>query len=265
MNLPRWVGAVRLSPLAGSPEAQEHYPADSLQSAGLLAVREAQVFAQAGFDGVLLSNTGDAPFYPESVPPETVASIAIIAAAVREAVRIQVGIRVLRNDARAALAIAAVTGCDFIRVQLISQIECDFAFLARERARLNSSVAILADVPIHENPYLLRKAAVDSGVNGIILTGLDSEKSIDTRGLQVVSRLAKEGKIPLYLSCGASHDKLTELRPWIERMIVGSGVRKGGSVGSALDPKRVREFAHQFVKASRGKKVRMTKEKVDQK
>ncbi|OFZ21242.1 MAG: hypothetical protein A2X94_07220 [Bdellovibrionales bacterium GWB1_55_8] len=60
------------------------------------------------------------PFYRDKVPAETVAALGIITAAVREAIRLPLGINVLRNDARAALAVAAVAGCQFIRVNVLS-------------------------------------------------------------------------------------------------------------------------------------------------
>jgi len=154
-RLPALIGVIHLPALAGTPGAPRS--AVALSRAGLWAVNEAKLLEHAGFDGIIIENFGDAPFYKTQVPPETIASLAIICAAVREAVRIPLGVNVLRNDARAALAIAAVAGCDFIRVNVLSGVaatdqglvEGDAAFLLRERERLGASaVAILGDVHV---------------------------------------------------------------------------------------------------------------------
>src|SRR5262249_6275844 len=143
----------------GSPRSVENAdsPAIALQKAGIQAVREAKLLAQAGFEAVIIENFGDTPFYKTRVPAETVASLAVIAAAVRESVSIPVGINVLRNDGHSALAVAAVTGCDLVRVNVLTGvsatdqgiIEGEAASLIRERQRLGaSSIGILADVHV---------------------------------------------------------------------------------------------------------------------
>ena len=153
MKLPQLIGSIQLPALPGSPGANRWLPADALQNAGIQAVQKAQAFEKAGFDGVILENSGDVPFFKDKVSPETIASMAIIAATLKEAVSIQVGINVLRNDAHSALAIAAVTGCHFIRVHVFTGVtatdqgllEGQAATLLRERDRLQSSVKILAE------------------------------------------------------------------------------------------------------------------------
>jgi len=119
-RFPALIGVVHLPALAGSPRASGEHPASALEKAGQRAVSEAQALEKAGFDGVVLENFGDTPFFKGSVPPETIACMAVIAAAVRQAVRLPIGINVLRNDGRAGLAIASVTDCEFIRVNVLS-------------------------------------------------------------------------------------------------------------------------------------------------
>ncbi len=277
MKLPRLIGVVHLPALPGAPGAFQQHPAEALQVAGLRAVREAQALAQAGYDGVILENFGDTPFYKTQVPPETIASMAIIAAAVRESVDIQIGINVLRNDARSALAIAAVTGCDFIRVNVLSGvaatdqgwIEGDAAFLARERERLQASVGILADVHVK---HAVTFSSMDLGIaleevgsrslaDGVIITGRTTGRLVDQGALELASKAARHLKIPLYLGSGVTQEGLKALRPWVDGVIVGSDLRQGGVAGADLDQKRTREFARSFFsaspkKAKKGKKKR---------
>jgi membrane complex biogenesis BtpA family protein len=265
-----------LPALAGAPGAIGANGPDAsqaLQKAGLLAVREATILAAAGFDGIILENFGDTPFYKSCVPPETIASMAIIAAAVREAVRIPIGINVLRNDARAALAIAAVSGCDFIRINVLSGVaatdqgivEGDAAFLIRERDRLGAShVAILADVHVKHARSLssddielgIEEAALRAGADGVILTGSTTGRAVDLGELENAARITNEKGIPLFIGSGATLKTLAQLRRLATGVIVGSALRKAGRAGAALDPKATRAFAKEYKKKAVGKKRR---------
>src|SRR5713101_4601014 len=110
---PAIIGMVHLLPLPGAPRW-----AGSMEEALARAVEDARALAEGGVDGVMVENFGDAPFYPDHVPPETVAAMTRAARAVVEAVPVPVGVNVLRNDTAAALAIAVAVGARFIRVNV---------------------------------------------------------------------------------------------------------------------------------------------------
>lgn len=265
MKLPRAIGVIHLPPLVGSPKTSQIDPSAVLQRAGVIAVQEAIALAKAGFDGVILENFGDAPFYRDRVPPETVASLAIISAAVREAVRIQVGVNVLRNDARSALAIASVTGCDFIRVNILSGItatdqgfiEGESAYILRERERLQSSVKILADVHVKHGITLssndlalaIEEVKSRSMADGVIVTGVATGKILEISELKIASRAAKLHKIPLFIGSGLTCDILKEVKPLVDGVIIGSFIRKGGIAGNPLDAKRIKDFVQELKKS----------------
>jgi membrane complex biogenesis BtpA family protein len=272
VRIPKLIGVVHLPPLPGSPLAHGEHPVDILQKVGMQAVEEAQMLAQAGYDGVILENFGDTPFYKDQVPAETVAALSIIAAAVREVVDIQVGINVLRNDGKSALAIAAVTGCDFIRVNVLSGlaatdqglVEGDAAFLIRERARLNVPVGILADVHVKHAITLssfdlglaIEEVGLRAMADGVIITGRTTGRLVDSQALQYASQVARAHKIPLLIGSGANSENLKEIQPWVDGIIVGSHLRKGGVAGAPLDLKRTKDFASQFLKMSKSKKTK---------
>ena len=97
-------------------------------------------------------NFGDAPFFAERVPPETVATLSLAVARVRSvAGERPVGVNCLRNDARSALGICAATGAAFLRVNVHTGamvtdqgvIEGRAAETLRERARLCPSARLL--------------------------------------------------------------------------------------------------------------------------
>jgi membrane complex biogenesis BtpA family protein len=258
MALPRLIGVVHLPPLAGSPGSHGETPSAALQRAGFQAVREAQLLARAGFEGIILENFGDAPFFKTQVPPETIASLAVIAAAVRESTRLPIGINVLRNDARAALAIAAVTGCAFIRVNVLSGvtatdqglIEGDAAGLLRERERLHADVAILADVHVKHARSLsseslelaIEETAGRGGADAVIVSGSTTGRAASAEALLEASRAARACGVPLYVGSGATAASARELRARVDGVIVSSSLRRASRPGAPLDPKRAREF-----------------------
>jgi len=257
-SLPSLIGVIHLPPLAGAPRSAGEDPALVLQNAGLQAIQEAQILAKAGFEAIMIENFGDTPFYKGPVPPETIASLSVIAAAVREVSRIPVGINVLRNDAQAALAIASVTGSDFIRVNVLSGvaatdqglIEGQAATLLRNRARLASQVAILADVHVKHAKTLssdhvlesLEDAVLRGLADGVILTGQATGKAVDFSVLEKASELTQSLSVPLYVGSGANQADLSRIRQLGARIIVSSALRKNGRAGAPLDVKRIKEF-----------------------
>ena len=262
--LPKLIGVIHLPSLAGTPEGEGQSLSASaqLERAGWVAIREAKLLAQAGFEGIILENFGDTPFYKTSVPPETIASMAIIAAAVREVVRVPIGINILRNDARSALGVAAVTGCSFIRVNVLTGvvatdqglIEGDAASLLREKARLAPGISILADVHVKHARTLssddiaiaIEDTTLRARADGVILTGSTTGRAVDLAILDRAWEAAKFCKKPLYIGSGANLENLSELKKRSSGIIVGSFLRQGGKAGAPLDPKRIKAFVKAY-------------------
>jgi membrane complex biogenesis BtpA family protein len=257
-KIPELIGVIHLPALAGAPGAMGLHPAEALREAGRRAVDEARALAKAGFGGLILENFGDAPFYGESVPPETIASLAVIAAAVRESTSISIGINVLRNDAKAALAIAAVTGCDFIRVNVLAGISATdqgliqgrAAELLRERERLGAEVAILADAGVKHARSLssddlaveIEDLALRSGADGVIITGKTTGRFAERETLEAALAAKRRHRIAVWIGSGATAENIAEIRREGFGVIVGSDLRKAGRAGAALDLNRLRKF-----------------------
>ena len=258
-TLPKLIGVIHLPPLPGAPSVKDC----DLSAVGSRAVQEAKLLQQWGFQGIILENFGDVPFYKDRVPPETIAAMSIVAAAVRAVVRIPVGINVLRNDARAALAIAAVSGCDFIRVNVLAGVaasdqgilEGDAAFLLRERARLGAeSVGILGDVHVkhavslssHDIALSVEEIALRAGADAVIMTGATTGRAVELESLKQASALAKKHSIPLLLGSGVNSQNWAGYQTYAEGVIIGSAIRKGGQAGSPLDAARAKAFVKAF-------------------
>ena len=53
------------------------------------AEADANALAKAGFDGVIVENFGDVPFFPDVVPPETIAALTLLSKDKRKDLRVK--------------------------------------------------------------------------------------------------------------------------------------------------------------------------------
>ncbi|MCZ7677559.1 MAG: hypothetical protein M5U28_01790 [Sandaracinaceae bacterium] len=124
------------------------------------ARRDAEAIARGGAAAVIVENFGSAPFpkgHPDQpTPPHQVALIALAVSECRRITGLTVGVNVLRNDARAAVGIAAACGAAFVRVNVhVGAYVTDQGLIEgrafetlRYRRELGAEVAILADVRV---------------------------------------------------------------------------------------------------------------------
>ncbi|HLU49202.1 MAG TPA: BtpA/SgcQ family protein, partial [Planctomycetota bacterium] len=111
-ELPRdlLLGVLHLPPLPGSPLATP----GALDEAIHKAQTDAATLLAAGFDGFVLENYGDVPFFRGSVPAYVLTCMTRIACEIPRDGAFLV-LNVLRNDAIGALSIAAAVGADAVR------------------------------------------------------------------------------------------------------------------------------------------------------
>lgn len=251
------VGVVHLPALPGSPAAEA-----SMGEVRERAVRDARVLAEGGMDGVLVENYGDAPYPSEEAGAPTVASMAVIAAAVRAAVGVPVGVNVLRNGAEAALAAAAAAEADFVRVnvwtgaRLTDQglIQGAAHRVLRMRRCLEADVAVLADVavkhsaPLTERPLAEEAAeAVGRGrADGLLVTGSATGLAPDPGRLEAVRRAA-EGR-PVLAASGVTPENAHRLVVGADGAVVGTALKEGGETSAPVEMARVQAL----VEAARG-------------
>jgi len=269
LDFPRLVGVIHLPPLGDAPRGgRGKTAAELLEEAGNWAISEAILLQRAGFEAIIVENFGDAPFFKGPVPPETVASMSVIVAALKEVLRIPLGINILRNDARSALAVAAVTGSEFIRVNVLSGaaatdqglIEGEAATLMRERARLAPDVRVFADVHVkhartlHSDSIVLgaEEAIERSLADAVIVTGATTGRPIGLTELETAYRAARLAGAPLYVGSGMTPEHLIDFLPLCDGVIVGSALRKGRKAGAKLDPSAVKKFVTAFKRGPKG-------------
>ncbi|OFW53452.1 MAG: hypothetical protein A2V75_00670 [Actinobacteria bacterium RBG_16_70_17] len=246
------VGMVHLGSLPGAPRF-----AGDLDAVLATAVADARALEAAGFHALLVENFGDTPFFPDDVPKATVAALTRAVAEVRRAVALPVGVNVLRNDACAALAVAAATGAAFIRVNVLAwSMQTDqgpitgrAAEVLRLRASLGAPVEILADVFVkHAFPapgLTLEQAAIGTfqraGADGLIVTGIATGRPASLDDLRRV-KAAVPGA-PLYAGSGVTAESVAAVLRVADGVIAGTSLKRDGVTAAPVDPGRARAFA----------------------
>lgn len=256
MGVPRLIGMIHLCPLPGAPR----YGGDM---APILeaACADAKTLAHAGFDGLMVENFGDAPFYPDDVPAVTVAAMTKAVAAIRDTVDLPIGVNVLRNDVSAALAIAAVTGAEFVRVNVLSgtmftdqgPITGRAADVLRLRGQLAPDVAIMADVFVkHATPPpgldlvdATHDLADRGGADAIVVSGSATGQAPDLERIHTVKGAA--GTTPVYLGSGVTAESVATMLEIADGCIVGTALKRGGRTTDPVDG----GLAATFVEAAR--------------
>ena len=232
------IGVVHLGALPGAPRFSDGF--------GVVLERarvDAERLAAGGADALIVENFGDTPFCAGAVSSETVAAMALAVQSVMEASGgLEVGVNVLRNDARSALGICAATGASFLRVNILcgaaatdqGVITGDAAGLMRERARIAPSVKVFADVHVkHATPIgdtSLVESAVETlergGADAVILSG--SRTGSPPSSDELVSVRERVGDSPIFIGSGLDVGNAALLLSHVTGAIVGSSLKEGG-------------------------------------
>lgn len=244
------IACVHLAPLPGAPGYRGNMHAVIDQ-----ALEEAVLFEKSGINALIVENFRDKPFYPESVPAETVAAMTAVTREVVRAVTIPVGVNVLRNDAHAGIAVATCAQAEFIRINIhmgavVSEqgiIQGKSHETLRLRAALRSSVLIFADVGVkHAAPLASRGLGVEAkdleargAADAIIVSGelTGSETSPDD-----VDIVRANTRIPLLIGSGVTPENIHKVLPKADGLIVGSYFKKKGIGENHIDPARIKIF-----------------------
>jgi hypothetical protein len=256
------IGMVHLGPLPGSPGYL-----GSMAEVIRRAVEDALALESGGLDGAVVENFGDTPFYPERVPPETVAAMAVALAEVRRAVRFPLGANALRNDAGAALALAAACGAAFVRVNVHSGASVTDQGLVQGRAhetlRLRERLwarapedapLVFADVDVkHASPlgtFDLGQAAADTYYRGradvLLVTGRGTGRETSMDDVRRVREAVPEA--PVLVASGVTDRTVARAVREAHGALVGTWLKRDGQVDAPVDRERVRAL----VEAAKG-------------
>jgi membrane complex biogenesis BtpA family protein len=248
----RLIGMVHLPPLPGSPRWD-----GSMDRAITVAVTDARTLVDNGMDSLIVENYGDAPFTPGHVTPATVAAMAVLAREIRQALPdTLIGVNVLKNDARAALAVAAAVGARFVRVNVLAGtvvadqglVQTEAYALMRDRRLLGVDVAVFADVQgkhaVPLVPVELEQQARDlvfrALADGLVVSGRATGEATPIEDLKRVRSAVPD--VPILVGSGVTPDTAAELLSLADALIVGTALKQDGDVSRPVDPARVRRL-----------------------
>ncbi|NDJ17249.1 BtpA/SgcQ family protein [Myxacorys almedinensis A] len=257
------IGVVHLLPLPSSPRW-----GGSLKAVIDRAEQEATALAAGGVDGMIIENFFDAPFPKDQVDPAVVSAMTVVVQRLKHLVTLPIGLNVLRNDARSALAIAACVQAQFIRVNVWTGImatdqgliEGRAHELMRYRRELGSDVKIMADVLVkHARPLgsiNLTTAVQDTIERGladaVILSGWATGSPTSREDLELASAAANG--TPVFIGSGADWENIPDLMQAADGVIVSSSLKRQGKRDNPIDPIRVSRFVEAARRSAPSKK-----------
>ena len=247
------IGMVHLAPLPGSPRWN-----GSMDAVVAAALDDARALVDGGMDALLLENYRDAPFTAGRVEAATVAAMAVAAGEIRRALpAVALGVSVLKNDSRSALAIACAAGASFIRVSVHAGtvvadsglVQSDAYHLLRDRRLLDAEVAIFADVQ-GKHAVALAPVDVEQEARDLVHRGLADGLVVNGRATGEAAPFSEVKRVrgamprtPLLVGSGVTPDTVAEILSVADAVIVGTAVKRDGDVRQPVDVGRVRRLA----------------------
>jgi len=183
--------------------------------------------------------------------------MAVVAAEIRRAFpRALLGVNALKNDARAALAVAAAAGGRFIRVNVHAGavvadqgiVQTDAYHTLRDRRLLGAEVAIFADVGgKHAMPLV--PVEIEQTARDLVHRGLADALVVSGRATGEATPIAEVKRVrgavsdvPLLVGSGVTPETVAELLSVADGVIVGTAVKYQGDVRKPVDPARVEKL-----------------------
>jgi membrane complex biogenesis BtpA family protein len=248
------IACIHLQSLPGSPGYE-----GSMKKIIESALEEATLFSKYGIDGLIIENFRDHPFYPDALPAETIAAMTAVSCEVVKVFPGPVGINALRNDARAALAVATASGAHFIRVNIhIGAAVTDQGIIQgkahetlRLRKILNNNILIFVDVAVKHASSLGNRNIVDETkdlttrgmADAIIVTGSQTGGQADP---EEIIKVRKNTELPVIIGSGITESNINDYFDLADGFIVGSFLKKNGKADNFVEEKRVKMFDSTF-------------------
>ena len=255
------IGVVHVQALPGTSASRL-----DVAAVASIAVSEARLYRDAGFNALMIENTHDRPYLKVDVGPEIVAGMTVVAAEVRRATDLPLGVQVLAGANKSAVAIGLSAGAAFVRVEGFvfahvadeGLIEASAGSLLRYRRAIggdhvrvfadikkkHSAHALTADVDIAETA----KAAEFFLVDGVIVSGVATGQPADAGQVEAVARSVS---VPTLVGSGVTARNIARY-PGADAFIVGSSIKEGGLWSNPIDKGRAAELVRAFRALPRG-------------
>jgi uncharacterized protein len=245
------LGMVHLGALPGTPFASE----GSYAAVRDKALSDARALEAGGADGCVVQNAGDRVFATDHADPIIVAAMADIVRAIADVTgpNFQIGVQILRNDLKGALAIAQVCGGSFLRcgalvgttVTASGIMEGDPYDFQAYRSRIGAMhVKLIAEIHSMHFTWLggrpVGEIARNARSAGAAAVGLcDPDEELTLRLIKEVKTAAPE--LPVIVGGYTDHENVSRLLANADGAIVGSCFERGGR-GGAVQVDAVREY-----------------------
>ncbi len=241
------IGMIALPPLPGCKAYT------SIEDLIECALFDLAALEQGGVDAVLVENDFDDP-RRLTVGPEGVAAMTRVTHEVVARAHVPVGVQVLLNDWRASLAVAALTGARFVRLDFFvdrvrikaGPIEPEPEAVLAYRAQIGAShVALFTDIQVKYSelidgpkPMELSAAqALAAGSDALIITG--SATGIQPAVEDLLAARQGAGKLPILIGSGTTPENAGALLPHVDGAIIGTALRAGPTARDRVDEMRV--------------------------
>ncbi len=222
-----------------------------------IAVREAGMIEDAGFDAIMLENMHDIPYLNRDVGPEITATMTAIACEVRRNTTLPIGIQILAGAGKESLAVAHAAELNFIRVEGFvfshvadegimnacagellryrKTIDAEDILVFADIKKKHSSHALTADVDIAQTAMAAEFFLAD----GVIVTGGSTGESADIDELRSVMKAVN---IPVMIGSGITADNLKDYWRHADAFIIGSWLKEDGFWKNPLNEDRLRRI-----------------------
>lgn len=245
------LGMVHLGALPGTPFYQE----ESYEAVREKAIADALALEAGGADGCVVQNAGDRVFALDRADPIIVAAMADIVATIAEVTSpgFQIGVQILRNDLKAALAIARVCGGSFLRCGALVGATVTasgimqgnpYEFQAYRSRIGGGQIKLIAEIHSMHFEWLggrpiagVAANARSAGADAVALCDPDEEVTLDL--IRQVKRA--HPSLPVIVSGYTNHENAARLLAEADGAIVGSCLERGGR-GGYVQEAAVREY-----------------------
>ena len=235
------------------------------------AVAEARLFAELGVDGLIVENMHDFPCVHErDMGPEVAAFMTRIASSVKRHVgRMPVGVQVLFQGNRTAIAVAHSAGCDFVRAEGWTHAHvsdkgiaeaCAGNVLRYRKAIGADRIPVLADVQKKHASHTwtadlslldLASSTQQHRADALVVTGSTTGHAPDPADLRDV---AAASALPIFVGSGLNADNFTDFVELADGFIIGSAFKENGDWSAPVCETRVRQLVG-AVEYARGQEV----------
>lgn len=237
------MGMVHCLPLPGTMNY-----GGAMESVIKKAVSDAKTLERAGFDAVLVEPTLDLPSGMNRGALQ-LSAMSIICGAVRQAVRMPMGVSFFTPDCGDVFAIAKASSADFVRLTTFvdtvvfpTDVSYPCAVRAWEvRSRCGmEDIAVLADIQVKHGKLLYPDTKLEEsayfaqrqGADAIVVTGTATGEETP---METIRRVRQVVKIPVVVGSGVSAENIRRQMEYADGFIVGSSIKPGGDLSAPVD------------------------------